>query len=50
MSVKIQVLQKLHKTDHKDIQTQTDEFNVEPISALHYEVRDKQPKVYKQTT
>ena len=50
MSAKIRALKKLNKTDHKDIQTKTEEFNREPISALHYKIREDQPKVFKQPT
>ena len=46
LTAKIQTLEKLSKTDHRDIQTE--EFNGEPISALHY--REEQPKVFKQPT
>ena len=38
---KIQALEKVNKTDHRDIQIQTEEFKGEPISALHYKVREK---------
>ncbi|ERE68271.1 GRB2-associated-binding protein 2 [Cricetulus griseus] len=38
MSAKIQALEKLIKADHRDIQTQTEEFNGKPNSALHYGV------------
>ena len=31
MLIKVQVVEKLSKTDHRDIQIQTEEFNVEPI-------------------
>ena len=48
MSAKIQALEKLNKTDHRDTQFQTEEFKGEPIPALHYKVREKQPKVFKQ--
>ena len=44
MTNKIQALEKLNKTDHRDIQIQTKEFNGEPISALHYKVREEQTK------
>ena len=50
MCAKIQALEKVNKTDHRDIQIQTEEFKGEPISALHYKVREKQPKVFKQPT
>ena len=50
MSAKIQTLEKLIKIDHRAIQIQTEEFNEEPISALHYKVREEQPKVFKQPT
>ena len=36
LSARIQALEKSNKTDHRDIQIQTEEFNGEPISALHY--------------
>ena len=49
MSAKIQALEKLIKTDHRDIQIQTEEFNGESISALHYKVREEQPNVFKKT-
>ena len=49
-SVKVQGLEKLIKTDPRDIQNQTEEFKVEPISVLHYKVREKQSKVFKQPT
>ena len=35
MSAKIQTLEKLIKTDHRDTQIQTEEFKGEPVSALH---------------
>ena len=41
MCAKIQALEKVNKTDHRDIQIQTEEFKGEPISALHYKVREK---------
>ena len=47
MSAKIQALEKLIKTDHRDIQIQTEEFKGEPILALHYKVREEQPKDFK---
>ena len=50
MSAKIQALEKLIKTDHRDIQIQIEEFKGEPISALHYKVREEQPKVFKKPT
>ena len=40
MTIKIQVLEKLNKRDHRDIQIQTEEFNEEPISAFHYKVKE----------
>ena len=49
MSAKMQVLEKLIRTDHRDIQIQTEEFKGELTSALHYMVREKQSKVFKQT-
>ena len=42
MSAKIQALEKLIKTDHRDIQIQTEEFKGEPMPALHYKVREEQ--------
>ena len=50
MDAKIQTLEKLNKTDHRDIQMKTVEFKGEPISVLHYKVRKEQPKVFKQPT
>ena len=47
LSAKIQALEKPSKADHRDIQIQTEEFNGEPISALHYKNREEQPKVFK---
>ena len=48
LSAKIQALEKPDKTDHRDTQIQTKEFNGELISALHYKNREDQPKVFKQ--
>lgn len=48
MSAKIQVLEKLNKLDHRDIQIQTEKNNVEPISALHCKVREEMLKVFRQ--
>ena len=45
----LQVLEKL-KTDHRDIHLQTQEFNGESFSTLHYMIREEQPKIFKQTT
>ena len=39
MSAKVHTLEKHNKTDHRDIQLQTEEISVEPISALHYKDR-----------
>ena len=39
-------LRKLNKADHRDSQIQTEEFNGEPISALHYKFREGQPMVF----
>ena len=50
MSIKIQPLEKLIKTDHRDIQIQTEKFKREPISAFYSKVRGEQPKVFKQQT
>lgn len=50
MSAKIQDLEKLIKIDHRDIQTQTEEFKGEPTSPVHYKIREEQPKVIKQPT
>lgn len=50
MSAKMQALEKLIKTDHKVIWIQTDEFKKEPISVLHYKVREEQPKVFRKPT
>ena len=50
MIVKIQVLEKLIKTDHRDSQIQTEKFKGEPISALSFKVTEEQPQVFKQTT
>ena len=50
LTAKIQALEKHNKTDHRYIQIQSEEFNGEPISALHYKVREEQPKVFKQPT
>ena len=36
LSAKIQALEKLNKSDNRDTQIHTEEFNGEPISALHY--------------
>ena len=49
MSAKIQVLEKLNKTDHRDIQIQTEEFKGKPISVLHYKVRKEHLTLLKQT-
>ena len=48
MSVMIKALVKLIKTDQRDIYIQTEKFKGEPISALHYKVREEQPKIFKQ--
>ena len=50
LSVKIQALEKLNKTDHRAIQIQTEKFKGEPILALHYKNREEQPKVFTQPT
>lgn len=42
---KIQTLEKRYKTDHRNIQSQTVEFNGEAISMLHYKNREEQHKV-----
>lgn len=47
LTAKIQALQKLNKTDDTDIQIQTGEFNEKSISALHYQVREEQNKLFK---
>ena len=39
MSAKIQALEKLIETDHRDIQIQTEEFNIEPVSVLCHKIR-----------
>ena len=44
LSAKVQALEKLNKTDHRDVQIQTEEFNREPISELYYKNRDEQSK------
>ena len=41
LSAKIQDLEKLSKTDHRDTQIQTEEFNGEPVSVLHCKNREK---------
>ena len=41
LSAKIQALEKLNKTDHRDIHIQTEELNGELISALHYKNREE---------
>ena len=48
MSAKIQALEKLIKTDHRDIQIQPEIFKGGLISALPYKVREKQTKDFKQ--
>ena len=40
MSAKIQVLEKLIKTDCENIQIQAEEFKGEPVSVLYYNVRN----------
>ena len=50
LRAKIQALGRLNKTDHRDIQIQAEEFNGEPISALHYKDREEWPKAFKQPT
>ena len=44
----IQVLEKLHKTDHRDIQIQTEDCNGAPISTLNYKNGGEHLKVFKQ--
>ena len=44
LSAKVQALEKLNKTDHRDVQIQKEEFNREPISELYYKNRDEQSK------
>ena len=50
LTAKIQTLEKLNKTDHRDIQINPEEFNGEPISVLHSMVREEQTQVFKQPT
>ena len=50
LSAKMQALETLNKTDHRDTQIQTEECNGEPISALYYKNREEQSKVFKQLT
>lgn len=40
ISVKIQALEKLSKTNHRNIQIQTDGYKGEPISVLHFKVSE----------
>ena len=42
MSAKIQALEKLIKTDCRDIKIQAEEFKGEPMPALHYKVREEE--------
>ena len=46
-SAKIQSLEKSNKADHRDVQIQTEKFDEEPISALYYRKRKKEPKVFR---
>ena len=48
LRVKIQVLGKLNKANHRHVQIQTKEFDGEQISGLHYKNRVEQSKVFKQ--
>lgn len=48
MSVKIQALEKFIRTDYRDIHNQTEKYKGEPISTLHYMVREENPKVFKE--
>ena len=45
-----ETLEKCNKTNHREIQVQTEEFNRETILAWHYKAREEQPKVFKQRT
>ena len=45
MRARIQVLEKVNKTDQRDIQIHTEEFNEGPISVLNYKDREQRPKV-----
>lgn len=49
MSSKIQALEKLIQTDHRDIQIHTEEFKGEPTSLLHYKMTE-QAKICTQPT
>lgn len=46
----MEVLAKLIKADHKDIQTQIEEFNREPRSTLNYKAKEEQYKVLRKPT
>ena len=48
MSDKIQSSEKLTETDQRDTRIQAEEFNRQPISALHYKVREEWSKVFNQ--
>lgn len=50
LSAKTQDTKKVNKTDHRDIQTQTEEYDGEPILALPYKGIEELPKVFKQPT
>ena len=50
LSAKIQAWEKPNRTDHRDSQIQTEEFNGEPISVLHCKHRKEQLNVFKQPT
>ena len=50
LSTKNQTVEKFNEIDYRDIQIQTEEFNEEPISALHYKNREEQNKVFVQPT
>lgn len=46
MSSKIQAFEKHNKADDRDIQIQREEYEEKPISALHYNIREEQPKAF----
>ena len=45
-----QTLEKRYKIYYRNIQTQTEEFNGEAISMLHYKNREEQPKDFRKPT
>lgn len=45
LSAKMQTLEKSNKTDDREIHTQTEELNGEPISVLHCKIREEQLRV-----